>query len=55
MVLILYDNPEIVAHVWIEFSNFMCINHLFISGAVANMKFIQKSHVFLRTCAKCSE
>ena len=46
MVLVLDGNVEIGAHVWSEISNLICLRHLFISRAVANLKSVSRKVLF---------
>ena len=50
---ILVGNSEVGAHVWSEIGNVSYVRHLFRSRA--NLIFFHKIHVFLHTCATCSE
>ena len=54
MVLILYDNLEIGAHVSKNLYYLICLRHLIRSRAVTNLIFL-KTYIFLFACAKCSE
>ena len=52
MVLILDGYSEIGAQVRSDLGYLICLRHLFKSRTVTNLK---ESHIFLHTCAKCSE
>ena len=56
LVLILYGNSGMGAHLWSDLSYLICLRHLLRSRAVTKIDFCSpKRPIYLHTCAMCFE